>query len=112
MLPAQDAREQNARAVHGEQCANRVELGREDLEYNQRKRELADGGANVGALEGALRRPYLDQLGTGQHDGARTVQAQMVSVGGMAALEHDEWIVYGAGTVCKYVSMYACGQAV
>jgi hypothetical protein len=90
LLPAQDAREQDARAVHGEQRADGVELGREDLEHDERKRELPDGGADVGALEGALRRPDLDQLGPGQHDGARAVQAQVVSVCGMAALEHVE----------------------
>jgi hypothetical protein len=90
LLPPQNAREQDARPVHGEQGADRVEFGREDLEHDQGKGELADGGAHVGALEGALRCPNLNQLGSRQDHRAGAVQTQVVPVGGMAALEHVE----------------------
>ncbi|KAI9774820.1 MAG: hypothetical protein M1840_000036 [Geoglossum simile] len=67
--------ERHGRAVERKQRADAVELGREDLEHHQRKAELRDGRADVGALEGALRRPHLDELRRCEADAARSVRA-------------------------------------
>jgi len=62
LLSAKQTDEQDTRPIHGEQCANGVELGSEDLEHNQRERELPDGGADIGALECSLCCSDLYQL--------------------------------------------------
>ena len=67
LLTSKEAREQDPGAVDGEQGADAVELGREDLEHHQRKGELAQRGAYVGSFERSLRRPYLDEFVIRQH---------------------------------------------
>lgn len=62
LLPPEQTSKEDPDAVDGKQSAYRVELGGEDLEHYQRKRELADCRANVGALKGALCCPDFDQL--------------------------------------------------
>jgi hypothetical protein len=56
------AGEEHAGAIYGEQRADAVELGGEDLQHHQRERELAQCRPNVRAFERPLRRPYLHQL--------------------------------------------------
>ena len=82
LLPAQQADGQHAGAVCREQRADAVELGREDLEHDQREAELRQRGPHVRALERPLRRPHLDQLLIRQDDGARAVAAVVVSLRG------------------------------
>lgn len=53
--------EHDGGAVDGKEGADGVELGREDLEDDEGEGELAEGGAHVGALEGALGGPDLDE---------------------------------------------------
>lgn len=81
LMAAQQARAQDAGAVHGEQRADAVELGREDLQHDEREGELAQRGAHVRAFERALQRPDLDELRRREDDGARPLQAQMEVVG-------------------------------
>jgi hypothetical protein len=88
LLPSEQTNGQNASAIHGKQGANGVELGCEDFEHDKGKRELADGGADIGALECPLGSSDLDHLGRREDDGAGAVHAQMVRVGGMAAFKH------------------------
>ena len=59
LVPAVDGDEEDSGAVDGEEGANGVEFGREDLEDDEGKGELAEGGARVGAFEGALGGPDL-----------------------------------------------------
>jgi hypothetical protein len=86
LLPPEQTRAEHPRPVHGEERADAVELRREDLEDDQRKGELAEGGADVGALERALCRPDLDELVGAQDDGSRPVQTEVVPVCCMSAL--------------------------
>lgn len=62
LLSPVQADEEDAHTVGGEEGADAVELGREDLEDDERKAELAEGGAHVRALEGALGGADLDEL--------------------------------------------------
>jgi hypothetical protein len=77
---------QHSGTVYGEQGPDAVELRREDFEDDQGKRELAEGGANISTFERSLGRSNLDELVRAQDDGAGTMQAEMVSVCGVAAL--------------------------
>ncbi|KKA20504.1 hypothetical protein T310_5492 [Rasamsonia emersonii CBS 393.64] len=83
LLAAEQADQEHAGAVDGEQGADAVELGGEDLEHDQGERELGQGGAYVGALEGTLGGAHLDHLVRGEHGRAGAVHAQAVAVGGM-----------------------------
>ena len=56
-----DGDEEDGGAVDGEEGADGVELGGEDLEDDEGEGELAEGGAHVGALKGALRGSDLGQ---------------------------------------------------
>lgn len=78
LLPAEEAGAQDPRAVRGKERAHAVKLGREDLEHDEGKGELGEGGADVGALKGALGRPHLDQFVVGEDDGDGAVLAQVV----------------------------------
>jgi hypothetical protein len=80
LLASKQADDKNSRAVDCEQRADGVELGCEDLEHDERKRELSDGGADVGAFKGSLSSADLDELGAGEHDGAGAVQSEVVVV--------------------------------
>jgi hypothetical protein len=55
--------EENGEAVDGKEGADGVELLGEDLEDDEREGELAEGGAHVGALEGALGGADFDEPG-------------------------------------------------
>lgn len=87
LLSPEQADGQDAGAVDGKQGPNRVELGREDLEHNEGKRELPDGGAHVGAFKRPLRCADFDELGAGEHHGPRAVHAQAVAVCDVTALD-------------------------
>lgn len=86
LLPPEQTSEEDTNSVDCKQSTNRIELGGEDLEHYQCKRELADCGANIGALKGALCCPDLNQLIARQHHGARAMQVQTVSVCCVTAL--------------------------
>jgi hypothetical protein len=86
LLSPKQAGKQDPRPKEREQGSDGVELGREDLEHNQGKRELSDGGAHVGAFKGSLCGANLDELGAGQHDRVCAVPAQLVVVGSVASL--------------------------
>lgn len=90
MLAAEQTSEEDAGAVDCEQSTNGVEFGGEDLEHDEGKGELADCGADIGALESSLCCANLDQLIAGEDDGAGAVQMQTVSVCGVTALV--EWL--------------------
>lgn len=65
LLPPEQADDQDASAIDSKQRADGIELGGENLKDYQGKRELPDRCADVGALEGALCRPDLNQLFAG-----------------------------------------------
>ena len=81
LLPPQQARQKNAGTVDGEEGADGVELGGEDLEDDEREGELAEGGADVGAFEGALGGADFDEFFVCEDDGAGAVHAEVVGVG-------------------------------
>lgn len=87
LLATVGADEEHAGAVDGEQGADGVELGGEDLEHDEREGELRERRADVRALEGALCRAHFDQLVVGEVDRARAVQAQAELVFGVARLQ-------------------------
>ncbi len=62
-VAAVDGDEQDGGAVAGQQGADGVELGGEDLEHDEGEGELRECGTHIGALEGALGRADLDQPG-------------------------------------------------
>lgn len=68
LLPSEQADEQDASPVHSEQRANRIELGGEDLQNNERKGKLSDSGADVGSFEGSLRCANLHHLSWREND--------------------------------------------
>lgn len=53
-MPAQQARKENSRPVHSEQRSDRIELGREDLQYDEGEAELSDSGTNISPLKRSL----------------------------------------------------------
>lgn len=59
---------QDPRPVDSKQSPDRVELRCEDLQHDERKRELAQGSADVGAFKGSLSSTDLHQLVISQHD--------------------------------------------
>lgn len=61
LVAAVDGDEQDGDAVGGEEGADGVELLGEDLEDDEGEGELPEGGAHVGAFEGALRGADLDE---------------------------------------------------
>lgn len=61
LVPTVNGDEHDGSAVHGEEGADSVELGGEDLEDDEGKRKLGEGGAHVGALKGALSSTDLDE---------------------------------------------------
>lgn len=63
LVAAVDGDQHDGGAVDGEEGADGVELGVEDLEDDEGKGELRDGGAQVGALKGALGGADLDEPG-------------------------------------------------
>jgi hypothetical protein len=86
LLPPEDADQQHARAVHREQRADAVELGRKHLEHDERERKRRQGCADVGAFERALGRAHLDHFVRREDGGARAVEAQVVVVCGVSLL--------------------------
>jgi hypothetical protein len=78
---------QHPGAVYGEERADAVEFAGEDLEHDEREGELRQRRADVGAFEGALCGPDLDELVVGEVDGASAVEAQPVFILRVAALE-------------------------
>lgn len=87
LLSPEQTDEENPSPVHRKQRADGVELGREDLQHNERKRELSNGGADVRSFKRSLCCPDLDQFTAGQHDRACAVLAQTISVGYITALQ-------------------------
>ena len=79
LLSPEQADEENSGSVDGKQCAYAVKLRREDLQNHQGKRELRQGGPHVSAFEGPLCSADLDQLLVRQHNGAGSVQSEMVA---------------------------------
>lgn len=63
LVPPVHGDEEDGDAVDGEEGADGVELGREDLEDDEGEGELAEGGAHVGAFERALGGADLDEPG-------------------------------------------------
>lgn len=101
LLPSKQAYAQDARAVHSEQGADAVELGREDLQNDKGEAELPDGCSDVSTFECSLRRTNFDELGGGKDDGVCAVHAQMIPVCGVASLS---WSV--AYLVCQSAGTY------
>ena len=89
-VASEQAGEQDARAIDGEQGADGVELGREDLQHNEGKGELSQRRADVSALESPLGCADLDQFAAGQDDGAGAVQTQLVPVFGASSLDSTQ----------------------
>jgi hypothetical protein len=87
LLPPEHADEQNAGTVRGKQRADAVELGREDLEHDERKRELAQRRSDVGAFKGALRRADFYQFVAAEDDGLGAVLAEPVACDCVSTLE-------------------------
>ena len=90
LLSPEQADEEDARAVHGKQGTDGIELSREDAQHDEGEGELADGGADVGAFKRPLRCPDLHELCTRQDNGARAVSTQPVRVYCVTALEFGE----------------------
>lgn len=88
LVAAVDGDEHDGGAVDGEEGADGVELGREDLEDDEGEGELAQGRAHVGALKGALGCADLDEFIGGEDYGAGAVEAEVEVVFGVG-LEHD-----------------------
>jgi len=86
LLPPEQTSEEDTSSIDGKQSANRIKLGREDLEHYQCKREQADCRANICAFKSALCCPNLYQLIARKHHGAGAMQVQTVSVGCVTAL--------------------------
>lgn len=84
--PPIQTRKQNPRPVERKQRADGIELGREDLEHDEGEAELPEGGADVGAFEGALGGADFDEFGGGEDDAAGAVEAEAVAVCGVDAL--------------------------
>lgn len=76
---AQGSGGENTGAKGGKQRADRVELVREDLEHDQRERELAQRRAYVRSLERSLCCPHLHELARRQSYRPRPVPAQSVA---------------------------------
>lgn len=66
LVPPVHGDEEDGDAVDGEEGADGVELGREDLEDDEGEGELAEGGAHVGAFERALGGADLDEPRRGE----------------------------------------------
>jgi hypothetical protein len=58
-----DGDQEDGGAVYGEEGADGVEFGCEDLEDDEGEGELAEGGAHVGAFKGPLGGPDLSESG-------------------------------------------------
>lgn len=69
LVPAVHGADEDRAAVDGEQGADAVELGREDLEDDEGEAEQREGGAGVGALKGALGGADLDESFWGLGEG-------------------------------------------
>jgi hypothetical protein len=63
-----------------------VEFTSENLQDHESEAELAQGGADVGALEGTLGGADFDEFLGGEDDGAGAVEAEVVAGGGVAGL--------------------------
>lgn len=73
MLTTEKADYKHPRSVDRKQSTDTVELATEDLEHDEGKGELGQGGANVGAFEGPLGCSNFDNLIGGQRNGSSTV---------------------------------------
>lgn len=82
LLAAEEADDEHAGAVDGEQGPDAVELGGEDLEDDEGEGELRQRRADVGPLERPLGSAHVDDLVLGQGDGAGSVHAQPIPVSG------------------------------
>lgn len=89
LLPSKQAHDHHRGPIHRKQRTDAVELGREDLQHDQREAELGQRGADVGAFKGALGGADFDHFIVGEHDGAGAVKAQAVSFAG-ATLEDED----------------------
>lgn len=56
---AEKSDDENTRTVYREQSPNTVELGGENLEYDEGEGELRKSGSDISPLEGALGRAHL-----------------------------------------------------
>lgn len=59
---AEKSDNENTRTVYCEQSPNTVELGGENLEYDESEGELRKSGSDIGPLKGALGRAHLDHF--------------------------------------------------
>ena len=75
-VAAVEADERDAGAVAGEQRADAVELGREDLEHHERERELRQRRRACSHR----RRVKLDLLLSGEYNRASTVETKVVGI--------------------------------
>lgn len=77
---AEKSDDENTRAVYREQSPNTVELGGEDLEYDEGEGELRKGGSDIGPLKGALSRAHLNHFIRGQHSRAGSVHSKAITI--------------------------------
>lgn len=68
LLPSKQADEQYPRSVDSKESSDGIELGGEDLEYDEGERELSYRSSNVGALKCPLRSTYLHQFIAGKYN--------------------------------------------
>jgi hypothetical protein len=99
-VAAEKTCEQDAGTVDSEECPDGIKLCGKNLEYDECKAELADGGPNVRSLKRSLRCPDLDQFTTREYHRPRPVQAQRVSIFNMACLEAACQHVGSSRAVC------------
>lgn len=59
---AEKSDNENPRTVYGEQSPDTVELGGENLEYDESEGELRKSGSDISPLKGALSRAHLDHF--------------------------------------------------
>lgn len=64
---AEQADDEDPRAIDGKQRPDTVELGSEDLEHDEGKGELGERRPNIGTFKGSLRCAHLDDFVRGQH---------------------------------------------
>jgi len=72
-----DGDQEDGGAVYGEEGADGVEFGCEDLEDDEGEGELAEGGAHVGAFKGPLGGPDLSEFLGRENHGPRPVKTEV-----------------------------------
>lgn len=83
LLPSKPAGKEDTRSVDGEESADGVELGREDLKDDEGERELAQCCTDVGSFEGSLRCSDFHELVVSQNYGSGAMHSQVVIVRGI-----------------------------